>query len=220
LEWATVSLRAVAFFITYRMITNTILDSLLPFIGGGVLATILTFWISNKKQNLSEFDVIINRYKEMHDDLIKRVDHLEDEQENLSRSKLYLEKEIIHLRTQLQLFESSTTSLPLPIWIKDLDGKMLYMNDYCINMVLKPLGMKFSDQVGKTDLEIWGKELADQYRKTDERIIRYKKPIESVEPVLTRAGDVYYVDVIKFPRLFEGIVVGVAGVIKGNHKKE
>ena len=84
------------------MSASEIIPIILSTIGGGVLGAFLTFKISLKKQNLTEFEALINEYKELRDHLQKRVIALESEQYRLKQVEDTQREEIGRLKSQLQ----------------------------------------------------------------------------------------------------------------------
>ena len=80
-----------------------------------------------------------------------------------------------NLKQQNQFFDVVMDSLPVPIYIKDIDDdfKYVYWNKEC-----EEYGPKKADVLGKTDLEIFGEEWGNVYRETD---------IETVE-----TGELYH----------------------------
>jgi len=91
------------------MSASEIIPLIISTIGGGVLGAFLTFKISLKKQNLTEFEALINEYKELRDHLQKRVDALEIEQNRLKSVEDKQREEIGRLRTQLRANGIKTT---------------------------------------------------------------------------------------------------------------
>lgn len=187
---------------------------ILAAVTGGGLASFLTFKIALKRQNLSEFEVLVNTYKELSVDLKTRVKDLEKELISLKSDRDVNRDELVHLRNQLLIFESSHMSIPLPMWMKDTKFKMVSLNKQYEEDFLKPLGFTITDYLGYDDEKIWGKELADEFRKLDAEVMRTKRPIERIEPLLDSSGNTYYAEVLKYPRFSENRVVGISGIIK------
>jgi hypothetical protein len=77
---------------------NEIVRYSLSAIGGGALASFLTFRVSLKKQKLTEFEVLINEYKDLHDNLSDRVQALENELHQLKIVEIKQREEIISLK--------------------------------------------------------------------------------------------------------------------------
>lgn len=182
-------------------------------IGGGALAAFLTFKISLKKQNLSEFEQLINEYKELRNQLKSRVDHLESELERLKETERKQREEIVSLRNQLNLFESSHVDIPLPMWMKDTDGKMLFLNSNYEDMFLLPRGYNSSDYIGYKDHAVWSKEVADGFSKNDAKIMRTKRPFRSLERLDDVNGGTMWCEFLKYPRIINNKVIGISGIV-------
>lgn len=104
-------------------------------------------------------------------------------------------------------------SSPIPMWIKDLSGKMVFLNDaYC-----SIYGINKSDYIGKTDDSIWGTESAKHFKLLDDKVLRGGEVEYSIEDVPS-SGHVRQFDkchVIKFPIRNGPKIVGIAGMITG-----
>jgi DNA-binding CsgD family transcriptional regulator len=99
--------------------------------------------------------------------------------------------------------------LPAFAWIKDLGGRLIYLNK-----MMRNLPEFHGDWFGKTDDAFWPSEIAYQYRVNDKKAIQSKRPVRTVEPYLAN-GDTRYVLVNKFPILGQRdkvVMVGGAAV--------
>jgi len=115
----------------------------------------------------------------------------------------------IELRQSRELFHSVIDSLPYSVFSKDLDGYFTYVNHkFC-----ETEDVKLDDVVGKTDFDLYPKNLAEKYRKTDQKVINQEKQIELVEEHQRKKGEKYQVKVIKTP-LYNKLrrVSGVIGI--------
>lgn len=75
----------------------TLIESLqyiLPSLGVGALTAFLAFKIKLKKQNVSEFQALINEYKILNKDLSDRMDELEIELQRVREQNLELKNKI------------------------------------------------------------------------------------------------------------------------------
>lgn len=58
-------------------------------------------------------------------------------------------------------------TLPIPVWYKDRFGIMRYINPaYCAKFNIRPV-----DYIGKRDIEVWPKEVAEQFTKNDNSVL-------------------------------------------------
>src|ERR1043166_5728481 len=111
------------------------------------------------------------------------------------------------LRQSEERFAAFMDNLPGYAWMKDLQGRYVYVNE----MVR---GLPGYRSLGKTDAQIWPADLAAEYRANDEQVIATKKPLNTLEHFQLE-GKKRYMAGSKFP-IFDktGAValVGGAGV--------
>jgi PAS domain S-box-containing protein len=103
------------------------------------------------------------------------------------------------------LYHSLVDTLPVSILRKDLKGRVTYGNrGYCEKMH-KPL----SELVGKTDFDLFPRELAEKYSNDDDKVVTTGKMFEDIEEHRTGDGQRIHVHVLKAPVLdAKGAVVG------------
>ena len=77
------------------------------------------------------------------------------------------------LRESEKTLQSMIDGTPSFIFLKDRDGRFLTIN----KRLEESLGMKREELRGKTDYDIFPKEVADRYRKSDQQVIEIKQPI-------------------------------------------
>jgi len=187
----------------------------------GGAASFLTYKLGNRKQDETEFSSLIKVYKDLLDsnkETLKecgiRLDDLERTVENLKTDVHRKDKEIQHLRNQLLIFESSHSDVPVPIWLKDTNGIMLFLNDEYEKAILRPINKTKEDYIGETDFKIFSSDVASTFRKNDRRVQTQKKPIRFKEKWEGVNGTWYEGDVIKYPRfLNRDTVIGIGGII-------
>jgi len=105
------------------------------------------------------------------------------------------------LRKSGKLFTAFMDHLPGYAWIKDVEGRYVYINETFLQL---------RNAVGKTDAELWP-ELASTYRANDNQVIQTKNALQTIEP-FPRDPDQGCQIVSKFP-IFDqdGAVVMVGG---------
>ena len=103
------------------------------------------------------------------------------------------------------LYHSLVDTLPINILRKDLRGRVSYGNrGYCERM-----GRPLSALLGKTDYDLFPRELADKYLSDDEKVIRSGEVFEDIEEHRGGDGKKLFVHVLKAPvRDAKGDVVG------------
>jgi PAS domain S-box-containing protein len=110
------------------------------------------------------------------------------------------------LRKSEKLFAVFMDQLPGFAWMKDIEGRYVYVNKRESELDAYRAGV-----IGKTDAELWPAEIAAVYRANDRQVITTRKALQTVEPSLAD-GEQCYMLVSKFP-IFDqnGSVVMVAG---------
>jgi PAS domain S-box-containing protein len=109
------------------------------------------------------------------------------------------------LRDTEALYHSLVDTLPISILRKDLRGRITYGNrGYCERM-----GKPIDALLGKSDYELFPRDLADKYLRDDERVVRTGEMFEDIEEHRDGAGQKRYVHVLKAPvRDAENRIVG------------
>jgi len=108
------------------------------------------------------------------------------------------------LRQSVERFAAFMDNLPGYAWMKDLQGRYVYVNH-------KLKGLPGYQSLGKTDAQIWQANLAAEYRANDEQVIAAKKPLHTLEHYVLDGKHRYMLG-SKFP-IFDktGAVALVAG---------
>jgi PAS domain S-box-containing protein len=108
-----------------------------------------------------------------------------------------------------ELFAVFMDNLPGFVWMKDLEGRYVYVNE-----PVKRLAPYQNGWLGKTDAEIWPSEIAATFRENDLRVVASRETLETVEPCHLDGRDLWVL-VNKFP-IFDDtgavVMVGGAGV--------
>jgi PAS domain S-box-containing protein len=109
------------------------------------------------------------------------------------------------LRQSQERFAAFMDNLPGYAWMKDLQGRYVYMNE----MVSRLPGY---ESLGKTDEQIWPADLAAKYQANDKQVIATKRPLQTLE-LFPQEGKQHHMAGSKFP-IFDstGAVVLVGGV--------
>lgn len=138
-------------------------------------------------------------------DLRKRLVELKQQNRGLIRKGKSLENEAALLRGIIN-------NIPdCHIFFKDCNSRFIITNDF----LLKLLGKKsMKEMVGKTDFDLFPKELAEQYYHDEQEIIRTGKPLlNRQEKTVDTAGIEYWLLTTKVPLyMHKGTIIGVAGV--------
>jgi PAS domain S-box-containing protein len=106
------------------------------------------------------------------------------------------------------LYSSLVETLPLSVFRCDLEGRHIFGNKAYCESHNRPL----EEIVGKTDYDFFPREMAEKYRRDDQRVIDTGEVLEDVEAHLSPSGEMMYVQVVKAPVYdYRGEVVGTQG---------
>jgi two-component system sensor histidine kinase/response regulator len=113
------------------------------------------------------------------------------------------------LRHSEARYRSLVESLPLHMFRKDLEGRLVYANQTYLNEI----GQPWEQLAGKTDYDLFPRHLAEKYRRDDARVISSRRVFEDVEEHRQPQGETIYVQVLKSPVYdADGNVVGIQGM--------
>jgi diguanylate cyclase (GGDEF)-like protein/PAS domain S-box-containing protein len=110
-------------------------------------------------------------------------------------------------------------NIPDIAWLKDVQGRYIAVNEpFAI-----ACGFKVEEIIGKTDLDIWPKELALNYRADDQEVMASKKRKCVQEKLMYQEGGQQWIEAIKTPFFDDqGKVIGTTGIARNItlHKNE
>ena len=110
-------------------------------------------------------------------------------------------------RRQKNIFNS----IPDIAWLKDKKGRYIAVNQTCSEIA----GRKAEDWVGKTDLDIWPKELARKYIAEDRQVIKSGRRKRIEHQLQNSKGENIWVEVVKTPIYNEnGQVIDISGIAR------
>lgn len=102
-------------------------------------------------------------------------------------------------------------NIPDIAWLKDLQNKYIAVNE----PFAKACGLKAEEIVGKTDLDIWPKDLALGYQADDQEVIRTKKRKCIQERLAFKDIGEQWIEAIKTPFFDDhGKVIGTTGIAR------
>lgn len=117
--------------------------------------------------------------------------------------RIFLAKELQEMELKLSQFLESAHDI---ICIKDLQGHYIYINPAGLQIINK----KKEEVIGKTDLDIFPKSLANNIRRHDLEVIKQKKTLSYVEHMKLH-DTVRYFHTVRFPILdYNGEMVSFA----------
>jgi PAS domain S-box-containing protein len=102
-------------------------------------------------------------------------------------------------------------NIPDMAWLKDAERKFIAVNE----PFAKACGFRLEDVPGKTDLDVWPQDLAEQYRADDAEVMRTGVTKRLVEPLADHEGKIRWLETIKSPiRDGAGIIIGTTGIAR------
>jgi PAS domain S-box-containing protein len=142
-----------------------------------------------------------DRLRKAHDDLEVRVRERTAELTRVNE----------HLREVQSRQRAILNNIPDIAWLKDREGRFIAANE----PFAKACGIAPEQLVGKTDLDIWPKELATRYHTDDEEVMRSRKSKRFEEPIATKDGTMSWIETIKTPVFNErDEVIGTTGIAR------
>jgi diguanylate cyclase (GGDEF)-like protein/PAS domain S-box-containing protein len=102
-------------------------------------------------------------------------------------------------------------NIPDIAWLKDNQGRFIAVND----AFGRACGFKPEEIIGKTDLDIWPRDLAESYRADDQEVMNSKKRKCVQEKLDNREAGAQWIETVKTP-IFDdqGEVIGTAGIAR------
>src|SRR5262249_8746415 len=85
------------------------------------------------------------------------------------------------LRESEALYHSLVESLPCSVWRKDLDGRFTFANQHFCDL----FGGSLEHLLGKKDFDMGPRELAEKYRRDDQKVIATGEVFEDIEEQLS-----------------------------------
>lgn len=102
-------------------------------------------------------------------------------------------------------------NIPDIAWLKDDQSRILAVNE----PFGRACGHSPADLVGKTDLDIWPRELAERYRADDADVMRSRTRKVVEEPLADKEGKTSWIETIKTPIIDEqGRIIGTTGIAR------
>ncbi|MCX5700262.1 MAG: diguanylate cyclase [Candidatus Omnitrophica bacterium] len=149
-----------------------------------------------------------NRSDEKLNDEIKflqiRITELEKSESRYKFSEELLQK------TELQQ-KAILNGIPDIAWLKDKESNFIIVNE----AFGESCGVKPDDLIGKTDLDIWPKDLAEHYRKDDLEVITTGKRKIVEERLADKKNKTLWIETIKTPIFNKnGEVIGTTGIAR------
>ncbi len=107
------------------------------------------------------------------------------------------------------IYHSLVESLPINVFRKDREGRIVYGNArYC-----RSLGKSLDELLGKTDRDLFSQKLAEKYCQDDRWVLQTGLPFHDIEEHVAADGNLIFVEVLKAPVTdASGRRVGIQGM--------
>ena len=160
------------------------------------------------------------RLEQMNQLLEQRVDLSEKEatefQLQLSKISSTLDQHTVERRRKerefretIASYQSLLESLPINVFQKNRDSQLIFGNA----RYFETLGKPKDECIGKTDFDLFPKELADKYWADDRKVLERGEALELIEDHLMPDGKIIYVQVFKAPiRNARNEIIGLQGM--------
>ena len=125
----------------------------------------------------------------------------------LAQSK---EQKIKELTREVSRLKKVIDNLPGSIYWKNADGVYLGIN-YHSRQMMKKAGLDFKSIVGKTDYDLFPKDVADKFRKNDLLVLQKGKIITEEEPTVVFNKKIYQLSTKKPIKDDDGEIIGIVG---------
>jgi len=191
----------------------------------GVITTLITQYsiklktkADARKTNFEADNVLLESYNKLISKLESIKKDVEGENEKLRvEVRSYEDKrheqnqKITNLQFKIIQLESAQMDLPIPMWLKDREGGILFLNKAYESLFLIPNGKDANDYIGSDDIKIWGKEIGALYKSHDLEVVQTGQIWNGKEKILIK-GKIEIWQIIKYPRYFGNSIIGIAGV--------
>lgn len=96
-------------------------------------------------------------------------------------------------------------------WLKDAEGRFIATNE----ALIRASGLTYEEVVGKTDYDLWPRDLAERYRRDDSTVMQTRKMLRTEEPFQKANDRVIWLETIKLPVIDnDGRVIGTTGIAR------
>lgn len=99
------------------------------------------------------------------------------------------------LRLSEERFRRFMDNNPAIAWVKTEEGRHVYLN----KTYERTFGVNQVDFLGKTDFEVWPEQVAEEFRRNDQKILANDQALEVFEEAVDQSGKVTFWQNYKFP---------------------
>lgn len=180
---------------------------LISALSGSVLTGVTSYFIQKRRVQIDEKKDDRSGFQELYQLIKEDNERLRDAEKTNEAEIAKLKRQVDDLQRQVVLMQSAHESLPIPQWLKDLNGVMLSINEPYSRVFKKTR----SEYIGKTDFEVWDEATAKKFTANDRQVMKTEQPLYTIEPVNmgSHTEDWY---ILKYPRYSGSTLVGVGGI--------
>lgn len=122
-----------------------------------------------------------------------------------------LSKELHMVKAEILQLKLLEPSIQIVYWIKDKDGRMLYINQSYCDEILRPLGIDCVQFINSKVEDYFPPEIVEVFNRNDHQVIHTGRKVRVKEEVPTVIGGTMTGLVIKYPIYIGGKAKFVAG---------
>ena len=194
---------------SYKKLSMNYVTEIVAFVSGGGLLALGQYFTQNRTNNITEFSLLIERYKVIVDTQDAKIQELEKLKDVVQE----LREELSRMESKILILETHYVDYPFPAWLKDINGVMIALNDPYEEEFLKPMGKSLNQYIGKTEFDIWPAHLAEEYSRHDKLVLKGKQAVWTGDEhiVVDGVDNTKSYRIIKFKRFAGGMVIGTGG---------
>ena len=151
-------------------------------------------------------DGTISHYVAVKEDITERKQVAQELEQHRHHLEELVAAKTAEARHQAQSLRALIDTIPHMAWLKDREGRFLAAN----RAIAEVNGRTVEELLGKTDLEVWPRAMAERYRADDAEVMASRRQKISEEPTATDPDSLY--ETFKAPILdADGSVLGTVG---------
>ena len=210
--WARVGISRAGITDNIRHVTqNGLLYTLAAIIIGTIFAWFMGHSLTRGLRHLSQATHDITTGDLKVNCTLKRHDELGVLSEDFNKMRTIISDKENALNQNLSLFSALLDSIPDLVFYKDLDGVYLGCNSAFEELV----ATREQDLIGKTDYDIFPKDLADFFREKDQQMLKSRRPQHNEEWVDFPDGRHVLLNTLKTPfYTAQGNLIGLIGIAR------
>lgn len=138
-------------------------------------------------------------------------DSMEGDSEAMARLEILTEEMRVksnEIKSHEMLLGIATDNLDCPVWIKDLEGRFIFMNISCIEKILRTTP---DNALLLTDEDFENDALSKVCVESDQVVLKNGKTNRAIEHAMYDDGSDLWVDTTKSPYVIDGKLMGTVG---------